>query len=310
MAHGEGAPAGEPGFGHEEGRSSSGRGLAGQVGTQARAVVAAVLDTLSDRLARSRPRTVMVGGMAVGAALAVAVVLVGRLGGGGSGGSGRSNGVIVKALPRASGAPAAPSSARVGAVSPGSGAGVGTGTVGVTSGAEARELPTTLPADLVVHAAGAVLRAGVVRVPSGSRVADVIAAAGGPTADADIEQVNLAASVLDGQRVVVPRRGTTAVPTVVEVNPPVAPGIVLGGTIPVVGGQTGGDGAGSAIGVVNINTATVTQLDELPGVGPATAAAIVEYRSAKGPFRSVEQLIDVPGIGEAKLAALRKRATV
>ncbi|MFP5376615.1 MAG: ComEA family DNA-binding protein, partial [Acidimicrobiia bacterium] len=95
---------------------------------------------------------------------------------------------------------------------------------------------------------------------------------------------NLAARVADGERVYVPRRG--------EAPPPGAPG-----------GGAGGAGAGSA--PVDLNTATVDQLVSLPGIGPATARAIVDHRAEHGRFTSVEQLLDVRGIGEAKLAALR-----
>jgi competence protein ComEA len=144
---------------------------------------------------------------------------------------------------------------------------------------------TTAPAgDLVVDVAGAIVRHGVVRVGAGSRVGDALAAAGGPSADADLDQVNLAARVSDGERVYVPRRGE-AVP------PP----------------QAAAPGSDAKPGPVDLNTATADQLDTLPGVGPATASAIIEYRTRHGRFRSVDDLLDVPGIGPAKLASLRPR---
>ncbi len=138
-------------------------------------------------------------------------------------------------------------------------------------------------AAVVAHAAGAVVTPGLYTLPGGSRVADLVAAAGGAAPDADIDRVNLAAPVADGQRVYVPRVG--------EPMPPEA------------AGEPTGDGASS--GPIDINTATPTELDTLPGIGPALAAAIVEHRERNGRFRSVDELLDVPGIGEAKLATLR-----
>ena len=143
-----------------------------------------------------------------------------------------------------------------------------------------------------VHAAGAVVRPGVYPVPTGARVTDVVGAAGGPAADADLQQLNLAAKVADGERVYVPRRG--------EISPtPVGPG-------------TGDSGTGGSMpsGPVNLNTATPDQLEGLPGVGPATAQAILDYRKEHGRFTNVDELIDVRGIGEAKLAALRPKVRV
>lgn len=144
---------------------------------------------------------------------------------------------------------------------------------------------TSVPADVVVHVAGAVARPGVHRVPGGSRVADAIAAAGSATPEADLDRLNLAAPVADGERVYVPRRG--------EAEPPM--------DAPAAGGEGRAPPAR-----LNLNTATVEQLEALPGVGPATARAIVEHRTRHGPFRSVRDLLDVRGIGEAKLAALEK----
>lgn len=139
-------------------------------------------------------------------------------------------------------------------------------------------------ADVFVHAAGAVLRPGVYKVASGGRVTDVVDAAGGPAADADLDQLNLAARVADGERVYVPRRGQVA--------------------------PAGGPAASGPPAPLDLNTATVEQLDDLPGVGPATARAIADYRSEHGRFTSVSELLEVRGIGPAKLASLRSRVRV
>lgn len=140
------------------------------------------------------------------------------------------------------------------------------------------------------HAAGAVARPGVYKVPPGARVSDLLDAAGGPVADADVDQLNLAAPVADGERVYVPKRGETPQP--------------------VAGAASAAAAGGTPTGPINLNTATLEQLDSLPGVGPATAQAILDYRSQHGRFKSVEELLDVRGIGEAKLADLRPRVRV
>lgn len=141
----------------------------------------------------------------------------------------------------------------------------------------------TVPTELVVHVAGAVVSPGVHRLPTGARVIDAVDAAGGLRGDSDVGRVNLAAPLADGARVYVPAVG--------EVAPPVAE--VDAGAI---------DGAG---GPLDLNTAGEEELDGLPGVGPATAAAIVEHRALIGRFTAVDQLLDVRGIGEAKLEQLR-----
>jgi competence protein ComEA len=137
---------------------------------------------------------------------------------------------------------------------------------------------------LFVHVVGAVRRAGLFRLRDGSRVADALARAGGPTRHADLTAVNLAAPLFDGQQVVVPRRG--------------APGVA--GAVP------GPPGSGMK---VSLASATVEQLDELPGIGPVTAQKIVDWRTTHGPFRSVDDLDDVPGIGPARIEQLRDLVT-
>lgn len=168
-----------------------------------------------------------------------------------------------------------------------SGAGAGAGTGGAATTVMAA-------AGVVVHVAGAVASPGLYRLGGDARVADALDAAGGPARDADLDALNLAAKVADGERVYVPRRGEVP---------------------PVVGAASGGAGGGPgvaavAVGPVDLNTATAEQLEALPGVGPATVEAILAYRKEKGRFRSVDELLEVRGIGEAKLAALRPKVTV
>jgi len=139
---------------------------------------------------------------------------------------------------------------------------------------------------IYVQVAGAVRRPGVYQVAPDARVFQVVLQAGGFTPDADQQSVTLAARLTDGCRVNVPRVGEPAV------GPVVSPG------------QTGG-AAEAAAGPVSLNSATLEQLDSLPGIGPAIAQDIIAYREAQGPFTSIEQLSDVPGIGPAKLERLR-----
>lgn len=163
------------------------------------------------------------------------------------------------------------------------------GTAGptATSASPPSVAPTTA-GEVVVHVAGAVVSSGVYRLPAGSRVIDAITTAGGLAVDARPDAVNLAALVADGQRIYVPRAG--------EPVPPDPGGVAAPPTSPP--------------GPVDLNRASVDELDSLPGVGPATAAAIVAYRDQHGPFSSVDDLADVRGIGPAKLEALRGLVTV
>ena len=146
--------------------------------------------------------------------------------------------------------------------------------------------------DLVVDVAGAVTRPGLVRLRPGSRVADAVTAAGGPAADAALVGVNQARLLDDGEQVRVPRVG--------EPTPP-AP--------PPASGSAGPTGGGPAA-PVDLNRATAAELDSLPGVGPATAAAIITWRQENGGFRVVDDLLDVPGIGSARLERLRPHVRV
>lgn len=138
---------------------------------------------------------------------------------------------------------------------------------------------------LYVHVAGAVRRPGLYRVAGGSRVAAAIARAGGPLPRAEMTAVNLAQTIEDGQQVIVPSAVATGAGAA-------APGAVA---------------AGASEGLpISLATATQEQLEELDGIGPVLAGAIVEYRDANGGFRSVEQLKEVDGIGEKRFAALEE----
>jgi competence protein ComEA len=152
------------------------------------------------------------------------------------------------------------------------------------------------PAMVVVHVTGAVHAPGVWEVASGSRIRDLLAVAGGSRPDADLERINLAAVVADGTRVYVPVLGEVAAPPLVTAD----------GLSPSTGAGPGPAGTGSG-GMVALNSATAAELETLPGVGAATAAAIIEHRTARGPFLSVEGLLEVRGIGSAKLAGMRDR---
>ena len=132
---------------------------------------------------------------------------------------------------------------------------------------------------LLVHVVGAIRRPGLYRLRADARIADAVRRAGGATRNADLALVNLAAPLADGAQVVVPRRQPAGVAAV--------------GT------------AGAAGGPVHLNTATLEQLDELAGVGPATAQRILDYRQENGAFATVDELDAVSGIGPARLEQLR-----
>lgn len=159
-------------------------------------------------------------------------------------------------------------------------------------GPVASSVPTVAPITVTVHVAGQVIGPGIYAVPAGARVADAIVAAAGMSAEADVEQLNLAARVSDGERVYVPKKG--------EAPPPVP----AAGPAPATGPAAGAKGTAPGP-PLDLNAATATQLDALPGVGPATSTAILAYRTSHGRFRSVTELLDVPGIGPTKLEALR-----
>ena len=136
--------------------------------------------------------------------------------------------------------------------------------------------------DLVVDVTGAVERPGVYRLPAGARVNDAVKRAGGATATAELEAVNLAARLADGQQVVVPEQ-------------------VPGGT------GVAAVGAGAEEGPISLGTATVEQLDTIDGIGPVTAQDIIEFRDEHGGLASVDQLDQLSGIGPATMESLRAR---
>jgi competence protein ComEA len=146
--------------------------------------------------------------------------------------------------------------------------------------------PTTSGGSVLVHVAGAVREPGVYTLPTGARVIDAIESAGDARPSGDLNALNLASAVTDGMQVLVPRRAgasTSTVPTT-SASPSPAP--------------------------VNVNTADGPALETIPGIGPVTATAIIEYRDQSGAFSSVEQLIDVSGIGPATLETIRPYITV
>jgi competence protein ComEA len=159
--------------------------------------------------------------------------------------------------------------------------GGGTGVAVTPLRAPARAKPAAAKL-LVVDVAGAVRRPGLYRLRSGSRIDDAIASAGGPTAKAQLDAVNLAAPVADGEQIVVPSRGAGGV---AAASPPAA--------------------GSSPSAPLDLNTATADELDSLPGIGPVTAQKILDYRQAHGPFHSVAELEGVPGIGAGRLAQLK-----
>ena len=157
----------------------------------------------------------------------------------------------------------------------------GTASLGEPSGSPAGAAQTApVQARLVVHVVGAVRRPGLYRLPQGARIADAVERAAGATRRADLSLVNLAAPLADGMQVVVPARARS---------------------------EAGGDAAGAG-GPVHLNTATLEELDTLPGVGPVTAQKILDYRQQHGAFASIDELDAIPGIGPARLEQLREAA--
>jgi competence protein ComEA len=167
-----------------------------------------------------------------------------------------------------------------GSPSYGSGAGSTTSMQGAGTGVSLNS--SGAGSDVVVDVTGAVARPGVYRLPAGARVTDAVERAGGPTGDAMLEAINLAARLADGQQVVVPKEGAGA-------------------------GAVAGAGGASEEGPISLGTATAEQLDTIDGIGPVTAQKIVEYREQQGGLASVDQLDQVNGIGPATMESMRAR---
>jgi competence protein ComEA len=148
-------------------------------------------------------------------------------------------------------------------------------------------VPSPTPAPIIVDVAGEVRRPGVYEFAEGDRVIDAIERAGGALPKADLSLLNLAAMLADGTQILVPKAG-----------PPAPPGSASG-SVP-----------GSTAGLININTASETELETLSGIGEVLAATIVEYRTQNGPFASVDDLEDVSGIGPATLEEIRDHVTI
>lgn len=149
--------------------------------------------------------------------------------------------------------------------------------------------PTAVP-NVMVFVSGAVAQPGVYELPPGSRVVDALSAAGGPSSDAATEALNQATPLRDGMQIYMPRQGEAAPP------------------VPLVSSETGTGEEVSATpvstGPVRLNSATVADLETLPGIGPSLAERIIEYRDEHGPFTSIAQLSEVRGIGDTILAEI------
>lgn len=206
---------------------------------------------------------------------------------------------------RSASAASAQASARSPAPGPGGGVTSPTSSAGpASSGGATSGGDTAGSGQIVVDVDGAVAHPGLYKLPPDSRVQAALAAAGGLSPQADVHRINRAAKLHDGQKLYVLSQG--------ESGPPQA---ASGGQscegqscTSAEGGVAGSDAEGQ--GLVNINTANATQLTQLPGVGPAIAQKIIDYRTANGPFTSVDDLTKVPGIGAAKLAQIKSHARV
>ena len=166
------------------------------------------------------------------------------------------------------------------------------------------------PQTITVHVAGAVNNPGVYRLRFGSRINDAVVAAGGATTTANLDVINLATVLNEGEQIYVPKRGEK--PHTITGRPQVGGGATGGASNGGAGGVNGGASGvnGGALSTININLASVVELEQLPGVGPATAKAIVAYREKNGAFQRVEDLLKVRGIGPAKLSEILPRARV
>jgi len=206
---------------------------------------------------------------------------------------------------RSASAASAQASARSPAPGPeGGGAGLASSAGPASSGGATSGGDAAGSGQIVVDVDGAVAHPGLYKLPPDSRVQAALAAAGGLSPQADVHRINRAAKLHDGQKLYVLSQG--------ESTPPLAASSGQGcegqACTSAEGGVAGSDPEGQ--GLVNINTANATQLTQLPGVGPAIAQKIIDYRTANGPFTSVDDLTKVPGIGTAKLAQIKSHAHV
>lgn len=162
-----------------------------------------------------------------------------------------------------------------------------TSTTPSTKETEAREATPSPPTDTVVHVTGAVHSPGIISLAAGARLAEAIEKAGGATENADTSQINLARLVQDGEQILVPTKSSTPTDTPTTSSAPT-----------------------NTTGKISINTATAQQLQSLPGVGPALAQRIIDYRTQKGQFRKLDQLKNVSGIGEKMFAKIKDSITL
>ena len=188
----------------------------------------------------------------------------------------------------------------VAATGPGPPGGLASRTVPAAfASAGATGLPTAAGV-LLVHVVGQVRRPGVVRLPPGARVLDAVEAAGGATPSADLNHLNLARPVVDGEQIVVPKPGE----------------VIAGAGLPGAGGAGVGSsgqgltGAGTVGGPIDLNTADASALDSLPGVGPVLAQRILDWRAQHGRFSSVDELGEVTGIGDKLMAQIGPKVKV
>ena len=163
--------------------------------------------------------------------------------------------------------------------------------------------------EIYVDIGGAVKKPMLARLPGGSRVEDAIRAAGGLTSDADLSMVNRAAVVSDGEKIYIPKKGEAGA-ALAEGGAGTGAAGAAGSSSAGAGGTAGVSGSGATGGLVNINTADLTQLQTVTGVGPATAQKIIDYRTQNGSFRSIEELKNVSGIGDKTFEKMRDQITV
>lgn len=157
-----------------------------------------------------------------------------------------------------------------------------------------------IEAEIIVHIIGEVKKEGIVSLKEGDRVIDAIKKAGGETKNADLSQVNLAYILSDGQKIYIPSKNEKIDTFVISSNEPDIE----------KSKENSNEGASNINSKININTATESQLDTLPGVGPSTAMKIIEYRNTNGKFKKIEDIKEVRGIGEAKYEDLKNYITI